>query len=110
VQVWAIDPTNPTNRRQLDEAKLSALLQTNFVRAQRTLDHASQGDADVIGKLLSALYKTAKSPSAAVSDRELADRLKLSVEDIERGVQKDFDQLLDPAAASHGHSRLSRRQ
>lgn len=95
VQVWAIDPTNSDNRRQLDEAKFSALLQTNFVRAQRTLDHASQGDADVIGKLLGALYKTAKSPSAAVSDRELADRLKLSVEEIERGVQKDFDQLLD---------------
>lgn len=95
VQVWAIDPTNSDNRRQLDEAKFSALLQTNFVRAQRTLDHASQGDADVIGKLLSALYKTAKSPSAAVSDRELADRLKLSVEEIERGVQEGFDQLLD---------------
>ncbi|QWT21250.1 ATP-dependent endonuclease [Bacillus sp. NP157] len=95
VQVWAIDPTNSDNRRQLDEAKFSALLQTNFVRAQRTLDHANQGDADVIGKLLSALYKTAKSPSAAVSDRQLADRLRLSVESIERGVQKDFDQLLD---------------
>jgi predicted ATP-dependent endonuclease of OLD family len=95
IHVFAIDPTDGTNRRDFEgTAALTALLQCNFVRAQRTLDHAKQGDADVIGKLLSALFKTASAPTAAAADQELAAKLKASVEDIERNVQGDFDEML----------------
>ena len=73
---------------------MSALIQCNFVRAQRTLDHAKHGDADVIGKLLSALFKTATAPTAAAADQELATKLKASVEGIERNVQDEFDVML----------------
>ncbi|WP_416545856.1 ATP-dependent endonuclease [Limnohabitans sp. DCL3] len=95
IHVSAIDPTDQTNRREFEGiSALSALVQCNFVRAQRTLDHASQGDADVIGKLLSTLFKTAKAPTAAAADQELAAKLKNSVEEIERDVQGDFDAML----------------
>jgi len=95
VHVSAIDPTDATNRREFEgSSALSALVQCNFVRAQRTLDHASHGDADVIGKLLSTLFKTATAPTAAAADQELAAKLKTSVEEIERGVQGDFDAML----------------
>jgi predicted ATP-dependent endonuclease of OLD family len=95
IHVFAIDPTDDTNRRDFEgTAALTALLQCNFVRAQRTLDHAKHGDADVIGKLLSALFKTASAPTAAAADQELAAKLKASVEDIERNVQGDFDEML----------------
>lgn len=95
IHVCAIDPTDSTNRRNFEgTTALAALVQCNFVRAQRTLDHARQGDTDVIGKLLSTLFKTATAPTAAVADQELAAKLKSSVEDIERNVQKDFDEML----------------
>lgn len=95
VHICAIDPTDDTNRRDFDgTAALSALIQCNFVRAQRTLDHAKHGDADVIGKLLSSLFKTATAPTAAAADQELASKLKESVESIERNVQGDFDVML----------------
>jgi putative ATP-dependent endonuclease of the OLD family len=95
IHLFAIDPTDDTNRRDFEgTAAISALLQCNFVRAQRTLDHAKHGDADVIGKLLSALFKTASAPTAAVADQELAAKLKASVEDIERNIQGDFDEML----------------
>lgn len=95
IHVCAIDPTDDTNRRNFEgTAAIAALLQCNFVRAQRTLDHAKHGDADVIGKLLSALFKTAAAPTAAAADQELAAKLKASVEDIERNVQGDFDEML----------------
>ncbi len=95
VHVSAIDPTDENNRREFEGlSALSSLVQCNIVRAQRTLDHASQGDADVIGKLLSSLFKTASAPTAAVADQELAAKLKTSVEEIERGVQGDFDTML----------------
>ncbi|WP_313479977.1 ATP-dependent nuclease [Stutzerimonas kunmingensis] len=95
IHVFAIDPTDDTNRRDFEgTAALAALLQCNFVRAQRALDHAKHGDADVIGKLLSALFKTASAPTAAAGDQELAAKLKASVEDIERDIQGNFDEML----------------
>ncbi|MBU9132958.1 ATP-dependent endonuclease [Burkholderia multivorans] len=95
IHVCAIDPTDDTNRRDFEgTAALTALVQCNFVRAQRTLDPARHGDADVIGKLLSTLFKTATASTAAVADQELAAKLKASVEDIERNVQEDFDEML----------------
>ncbi|WP_175779697.1 ATP-dependent nuclease [Burkholderia anthina] len=95
IHVCAIDPTDDTNRRDFEgTAALASLVQCNFVRAQRTLDHTRHGDADVIGKLLSTLFKTATAPTAAAADQELAAKLKASVEDIERNVQEDFDEML----------------
>lgn len=95
IHVSAIDPTDETNRREFEGLSvLAPLVQCNFVRAQRTLDHVNQGDADVLGKLLSTLFKTATAPTAAAADQELAAKLKTSVEEIERGVQEDFDTML----------------
>lgn len=95
IHVSAIDPTDETNRRNFEgTATLAALLQCNFVRAQRTLDHAKHGDADVIGKLLNTLFKTASAPTAAAGDQELAAKLKASVDDIERSIQDNFDEML----------------
>lgn len=95
VHVSAIDPTDPANVRRFEGTMhLAALLQCNLVRAQRTLDHAKHGDADVIGKLLSTLFKTASTPTAAAADQQLAAQLKSSVEGIERNVQLGFDTML----------------
>jgi putative ATP-dependent endonuclease of OLD family len=94
VEVWAVDPTATSNQRRLDTSHLNALIKWDLVRAQRTLDHFSHGDTDVIGKLLGGLYKTAKAPTAAAADQLLAAKLKSSVEDVERGVQEDFDAVL----------------
>lgn len=95
VRVVAIDPTDLTNQRNLEGvAELAALIQCGFVRAQRTLDHARQGDPDVIGRLLSTLYKTANSPTAAAADKVLAANLKASVDSIEKEIQNSFDEML----------------
>jgi putative ATP-dependent endonuclease of the OLD family len=95
VRVTAIDPTDPMNQRHFEGmAELGALIQCGFVRAQRTLDHAKQGDPDVIGKLLGTLYKTANSPTAAAADKVLAANLKASVDSIEKDIQKSFDEML----------------
>lgn len=94
-QVSAIDPTDPSNRRQFEgTGAFAALVQCNLVRAQRTLDHRNYGDPDVIGRTLSTLYKTATTATAAESDRALAAKLKSAVEAIERDVQLTFDDML----------------
>ena len=95
VQVAAIDPTDPTNRRNFEGvAAFTALIQCGFVRAQRTLDHAKQGDPDVIGKLLGTLYRTANSPTAAEADKTLAANLD-SCKILSRQSQLWRDTLVD---------------
>jgi predicted ATP-dependent endonuclease of OLD family len=111
LQVAAIDPTDPTNQRKFEGlAALTALIQCGFVRAQRTLDHAKQGDTDVIGKLLGTLFKTANSPTAAEADKALAADLKTSVDSIEKDIQSGFDEMLKgllPALAAFGFPSLN---
>ena len=92
IRCFAIDPTDYTNRRAFD--KLSALISTGFVKAQRTLDLGKRGDTDVIGKLLNKLFKTANTVTASISDQEIAQGLKASVADLEQAMQGDFDERL----------------
>ncbi len=109
--LYAIDPTDETNRRDFDTlAPLLAALKCGFIGAQRTLDLARSADTDVIGKLLGELYKTATSKTAAEADQLLANKLKLSVDAIEKGIQVDFDSMvkdLMPALAVFGFPSMN---
>ncbi len=111
IKVTSVDPTDPDNTRVFDGlAELEALIQCNFVRAQRTLDHVRQGDTDVIGKLLGGLYKTATSPNAAQSDKVLAGELKKQISTVEKGIQTGFDQMVKgllPALEAFGFPSLN---
>lgn len=91
IRCCAIDPTNRTNQRIFDGSKeFRALIQTGFIRAQRTLDLGKRGDTDVIGKLLTQLFRAADSLERG-NDQGIAQKLKGSVTDIERELQKNFD-------------------
>ncbi len=95
IKIFAIDPTDPRNRRKFEKiTELSTLINTGFVRAQRTLDVGKRGDTDVIGKLLNKLFKTANSLTASPDDQQIADGLKVSVTELETAMQGDFDDRL----------------
>ena len=95
IKTFAIDPTDPSNRRAFDNsAAISTLLQVGFVKAQRTLDTGKRGDPDVIGKLLNKLFKAASSQGAARGDQMIVADLMTSVGQIEASMQGDFDSKL----------------
>jgi putative ATP-dependent endonuclease of the OLD family len=111
IKCFAIDPTDATNRRAFEgSGELKALLQTGFVKAQRTLDMGKRGDTDVIGKLLNKLFRTASSLNASPGDQEIANQLKASVVALEQTMQVDFDDQLKgllPALNSFGFPSLN---
>ena len=111
IKVFAIDPTDESNRRAFEKtAELNNLLSTGFVRAQRTLDVGKRGDTDVIGKLLNKLFKTANTLNASAGDQQIADGLKASVADLEKSMQGDFDDRLKallPALNTFGFPSLN---
>lgn len=111
IKCFAIDPTDVNNRRAFDGTpELKALLQTGFVKAQRTLDMSKRGDTDVIGKLLNKLFRTASNLNASPGDQEIASQLKAAVAGIEQTMQGDFDDQLKgllPALNSFGFPSLN---
>lgn len=111
IKIFAIDPTDGTNRRTFDRInELTNLISAGFVKAQRTLDVSKRGDTDVIGKLLNKLFKTANTPTASTDDRLIADSLKASVADLEKAMQGDFDDRLKallPALNTFGFPSLN---
>lgn len=111
IKIFAIDPTDETNRRTFEKTtELNNLISTGFVKAQRTLDVGKRGDTDVIGKLLNKLFKTANTLTASTDDQQIADGLKASVADLEKAMQGDFDDRLKallPALNTFGFPSLN---
>jgi predicted ATP-dependent endonuclease of OLD family len=111
VKASAIDPTDASNRREFDKlGPLLALIQTGFVKAQRTLDVSKRGDTDVIGKILSKLFRTASALGASEDDQTIANQLKVSVAQLEQSMQGDFDHQLEsllPALNTFGFPSLN---
>lgn len=111
INTFAIDPTDESNRRGFEKAaELNSLINTGFVRAQRTLDVGKRGDTDVIGKLLNKLFRAANTVTASADDQQIADGLKASAAELEKVMQGDFDDRLKallPALNSFGFPSLN---
>ncbi len=103
LSVLAIDPTDSSNTRAfLGSAELKPLIMCNVIRAQRTLEHAKDGETNVIGKLLNDMFQTASSPNAITSDQTLASQLRSSVEGVEHEIQESFDRMLQKLMPAMG--------
>ncbi|WP_016767273.1 AAA family ATPase [Vibrio cyclitrophicus] len=103
LSVLAVDPTDNTNTRAFfGSVELSPLIKCNVIRAQRTLEHAKDGETNVIGKLLNSMFQTASSPNAINSDQTLASQLRTSVEGVEHDIQKSFDKMLQQLMPAMG--------
>ena len=93
-KVWAEDPNDPTNRKEVSQAALRTVLSTGFVNAQRGLDDNTSREADVLAKILSGLFDSAMSPNANDSERAIADALTNAVEEIQQTIDDGFNTKL----------------
>ena len=108
-EVWAQDPNDSTNRRQMTQSALRRLLMTDYVSAQRGLDDNTSRETDVLAKILEGLFTTATSPTASVFDREIAGALAEVVQDIQQTIDMDFNAKLKdliPALKTFGYPGL----
>ena len=92
--IWAEDPNDPTNRKQMTVSALRSLLKTGFVNAQRGLDDDTSRDADVLAKILEGLFTAAKSPTADQADQAIAQALQEAVRDIQQTIEGGFKEEL----------------
>lgn len=92
--IWAEDPNDPTNRKQMPVSALRSLLKPGFVNAQRGLDDETSRDTDVLAKILEGLFTAAKSPTADQGEQLIAQALQDAVRDIQRTIEGGFKEEL----------------
>lgn len=107
--VWAEDPKDATNRKQMPMSALRSLLKTGFVNAQRGLEDEMSRDTDVLAKVLEGLFTAAKSPTADQADQAVAQALQEAVREIQQTIAGGFkDELrkLIPTLRTFGYPGL----
>lgn len=93
-RMWAEDPQDPTNTRDVTPKAVTNLLSLGFVNAQRALDGTGARSTDVLAKVLESLFQSASVSTADGSQKNIADGLKKAVEEIQSGMDTDFKKEL----------------
>ncbi len=88
--IWAEDPNDPTNHKEMTVSALRSLLKTGFVNAQRGLDDDTSRDTDVLAKIVEGLFTAAKSPTANQGEQLVAQALQEAVRDIQQKIDHGF--------------------
>ena len=107
--IWAEDPNDSSNYKQVSASALRSLLKMDFVNAQRGLDDNTSRDTDVLAKILEGLFTAAKSPTAGEDDRLNAQALEKVVSEIQQSINSDFQvklKKLMPTLRSFGYPGL----
>lgn len=109
VKIWAEDPNDGDNRRQMQPSALRNLVKTGFINAQRGLDDVTSRESDVLAKIVESLFATAMSPMADAGDQLVAEALKAAVQDIQTQIDTSFGgqlKSLIPTLQSFGYPGL----
>lgn len=108
-RMWAEDPQDPTDTRDVTPKAVTNLLSLGFINAQRALDGTGGRDTDVLARVLESLFQSASVSTADGSQKDIADGLKKAVEEIQSGMDADFKNELAklmPAIEHFGYPGL----
>jgi len=114
-RIYAEDPNDSTNQKDLDGSKLHALLQSGFINAQRGLDDAVRKDGadqkknNVLGLILEQLFTTAAG-SKNPQDQEMIKSLEDAIQGVQQEIDEGFNAQLEnlfPTFSMFGYPGLS---
>lgn len=108
-KVWAEDPDDPSNRKQMSHNALRSLLRTDLVNAQRGLDDNTSRETDVLARILEGLFTMAMSPTSDEGDQRIAQALQEAVQGIQQKIDTEFNVKLKdliPTLATFGYPGL----
>jgi predicted ATP-dependent endonuclease of OLD family len=108
-QLWAEDPSDPLNTKEVLASAVKGLLSCGFINAQRGLDGTNSRGPDILSKVLENLFANASLPTADEKQRDIAAGLTKAVEEIEGSIDEDFRKQLTrlmPTIKSFGYPGL----
>lgn len=89
-RMWAENPQDPTDTRNVTSKAVTSLLALGFVNAQRALDGTGGRETDVLAKVLEDLFQSASVSTADGSQKNIADGLKKAIEEIQTEIDNEF--------------------
>jgi hypothetical protein len=107
--MWAEDPNDAANTREVSLKAVNGLLSLGFVNAQRAVDGTGGRETDVLAKVLEGLFASASIATADGEQRDIADSLKKAVDQIQSDIDSDFKKQLAklmPTIADFGYPGL----
>ena len=108
--VTAIDPNDPENTTEVEMSKLKCCIGVDFINAQRGLDDVTQSEKDVLGKVLTNIFRSASTPTAPAEMQKKSKELEDVVNDLQEKVDTDVKEKVDallPALGIFGYPGLS---
>ncbi|RON17011.1 ATP-dependent nuclease [Pseudomonas frederiksbergensis] len=87
----AVDPNDPTNRKDLELRSLTTLIRGGFINAQRGLDDDTHRERDVLGKVVEVLFQSALTDPTDPQKRTTAEQLHGAVEKIQKDLHDGFN-------------------
>jgi len=108
--VTAIDPIDSNNFAEVETSKLKRSIGIDFINAQRGLDDVTQSEKDVLGKVLSNIFKSASVPTAPAEMKQKSIELEAVVHDLQVKIDTEFKEKVDallPVLDDFGYPGLS---
>jgi len=109
-EITAIDPTDSKNMSKVEQNKLIELIGVDFINAQRGLDDITESERDVLGKVLSSIFKNASNDTASEDMKQKSKALEEEVDKIQQVVDKDLNEKIKdllPSLKVFGYPGLS---
>ncbi len=108
--VEAVDPADPTNRRNLGLVDLKALLSVDFINAQRPLDSDKTRESNTLSKLLEPILSAKSAEQASDADKGVVNELNNAVSGVQSNIDKEFKDALEsllPSLKEFGYPGLN---
>jgi putative ATP-dependent endonuclease of the OLD family len=109
-EITVIDTNDESNSSKVEFSKLVGLINADFINAQRGLDDVTQSEKDVLGHVLSSIFKNASMETAPEEMRKKSEELQAVVNKIQKTVDVEFKEKVDallPALNIFGYPGLS---
>lgn len=114
-RIFAQDPNDPINQKNIEWSKFHSLLQSGFISAQRGLEDAvrkegaDQKKNNILGSILEQLFTTALE-SENRQDQEIIENLESAINEIQTSINAGFNVQLTnllPTFSMFGYPGLS---
>ena len=108
-KIYAEDPTNADNTREIDRNTLGKIIDIRFIDANRALNEETTKDKGDLAKVLMALFDTGQSDLGDPTDKELVSKINSAMENIQQQIHDEVAQHLEgllPSLEIFGYPNL----
>lgn len=110
-KVWAQDPNDINNQKELTLKDVKKLIQVDFINAQRGLDDVTTKESKPLARLLEGFFDTT-SMSKETQDKSITQELENAVASVQTSINQDISEKLKdlfPSLQKFGYPGLGTR-